>query len=605
MGKTKTMGNTSFAGLGGGAVAGAAVAIAVAIGGYIIYEKAADNPPEDQTVEAVLQPKPASESTSETPPQPETPETPDVASSESAPTEIPAPIKLPAQSDTPAEAMAEVTGPEQTGETATAEEAVETPKPDAIAEAATEIASTSPDAEEASTGVPSEDATSVEPETQTAVPSTTEPAADTSSIQTTEAAPEAIAPQDTDAPTSAPLDPPRFDVVRVDAEGNALVAGTGVPDSSITVLLDRAEIATTAADHAGKFVALFDIAPSNQPRRISLLMTLGDLQLASVETALIEPLVAPKPVVVAEQPTTAPTVVASAELAEDPENTPEQTVPASNDVAVTPEAVQPEPVEPTVAETAPAQPELAKTAPAEIETAEALPKIAIPSEITEVTEASEAPAETAPPVAEPEAPRVLIADEDGVRVLSDPAKQAGISIDTISYTASGNAVVAGRGQVGAVVRIYLNGSVTAEAPVTEAGTWTAELQGVTPGVYTLRADQLDAQGAVTSRVETPFKRESQEVLAAVQAPVANAGDTGPAAAAEGQEGQDTNSPTSASIEDVAQINVVTVQPGFTLWGIAAERYGDGFLYVKVFDANADQIRNPDLIYPGQVFTVPE
>ena len=50
---------------------------------------------------------------------------------------------------------------------------------------------------------------------------------------------------------------------------------------------------------------------------------------------------------------------------------------------------------------------------------------------------------------------------------------------------------------------------------------------------------------------------------------------------------------------------VTVQPGFTLWGIAQERYGDGVLYVQVFEANKDKIKDPDLIYPGQVFSVPE
>ncbi|MBS0564700.1 MAG: LysM peptidoglycan-binding domain-containing protein, partial [Proteobacteria bacterium] len=50
--------------------------------------------------------------------------------------------------------------------------------------------------------------------------------------------------------------------------------------------------------------------------------------------------------------------------------------------------------------------------------------------------------------------------------------------------------------------------------------------------------------------------------------------------------------------------IITVQPGFTLWGIARKSYGDGFLYVRVYEANKDQIRDPDLIYPGQVFTVP-
>ena len=50
---------------------------------------------------------------------------------------------------------------------------------------------------------------------------------------------------------------------------------------------------------------------------------------------------------------------------------------------------------------------------------------------------------------------------------------------------------------------------------------------------------------------------------------------------------------------------VTVQPGFTLWRIAREQFGDGVMYVQVFEANKDKIRDPDLIYPGQVFTIPK
>ena len=49
----------------------------------------------------------------------------------------------------------------------------------------------------------------------------------------------------------------------------------------------------------------------------------------------------------------------------------------------------------------------------------------------------------------------------------------------------------------------------------------------------------------------------------------------------------------------------TVQPGSTLWAIARDRYGEGEMYVRVFEANKDKIRDPDLIYPGQIFTVPE
>ena len=93
------------------------------------------------------------------------------------------------------------------------------------------------------------------------------------------------------------------------------------------------------------------------------------------------------------------------------------------------------------------------------------------------------------------------------------------------------------------------------------------------GVYTLRIDEVDDSGTVTSRVETPFKRESPEVLV-------------------------------ASTDSTAQVSAITVQKGATLWAIARERYGEGILYVKVFEANRSEIKDPDLIYPGQVFALP-
>ena len=87
-------------------------------------------------------------------------------------------------------------------------------------------------------------------------------------------------------------------------------------------------------------------------------------------------------------------------------------------------------------------------------------------------------------------------------------------------------------------------------------------------------DELNAEGVVTSRVETPFQREDPDVLAAAD-----------------------NAAVPAQR--------ITVQRGNTLWGISRDRYGDGRLYVQVFDANRDNIRDPDLIFPGQVFDLPE
>ena len=48
----------------------------------------------------------------------------------------------------------------------------------------------------------------------------------------------------------------------------------------------------------------------------------------------------------------------------------------------------------------------------------------------------------------------------------------------------------------------------------------------------------------------------------------------------------------------------TVKKGDTLWAIASKYYGSGAQYTKIYKANTDKISNPNLIYTGQVFTIP-
>ena len=49
----------------------------------------------------------------------------------------------------------------------------------------------------------------------------------------------------------------------------------------------------------------------------------------------------------------------------------------------------------------------------------------------------------------------------------------------------------------------------------------------------------------------------------------------------------------------------TIQKGNTLWGLAKKYYGVGGQYTKIYEANKDKIKNPNLIYPDQVITIPE
>ncbi|MEW9522943.1 LysM peptidoglycan-binding domain-containing protein [Agrobacterium radiobacter] len=52
-------------------------------------------------------------------------------------------------------------------------------------------------------------------------------------------------------------------------------------------------------------------------------------------------------------------------------------------------------------------------------------------------------------------------------------------------------------------------------------------------------------------------------------------------------------------------NSVIIRRGDTLWQISRRAYGQGVRYTTIYLANEDQIKNPDLIEPGQIFGVPK
>ena len=51
-------------------------------------------------------------------------------------------------------------------------------------------------------------------------------------------------------------------------------------------------------------------------------------------------------------------------------------------------------------------------------------------------------------------------------------------------------------------------------------------------------------------------------------------------------------------------NFILIKPGDMLWTIAYRIYGDPLKYIQIFEENKDQITNPDLIFPGQLFSIP-
>jgi nucleoid-associated protein YgaU len=148
-----------------------------------------------------------------------------------------------------------------------------------------------------------------------------------------------------------------------------------------------------------------------------------------------------------------------------------------------------------------------------------------------------------------------------------------VSLASISYATQGEITLAGLGTAGAVLRVYVDDAFAREIAVADDGRWSMELGDVAQGIYRLRIDQMDAAGAVASRLETPFQRDFP------RAPLPR-----PAGGATG---------------------TVTVQPGSNLWTLARLHYGSGMLYTQIFTANRELIRDPDLIYPGQIFAMPD
>jgi len=164
--------------------------------------------------------------------------------------------------------------------------------------------------------------------------------------------------------------------------------------------------------------------------------------------------------------------------------------------------------------------------------------------------------------------------EEGI-VVSSPDNE--LLLEVVTYEDSGEISLSGSGDPNNEARILLDGNLIQSEDITEEGKWTAELSEVEPGDYFLTIDEVGDEGNVIEKVETPLRIEPPEQ------------------AMEAQEKIQEN-PKLATL--------VTVQKGFTLWGISRRNYGLGRLYVRIYNANKDQIDDPDLIYPGQIFVVP-
>lgn len=143
-----------------------------------------------------------------------------------------------------------------------------------------------------------------------------------------------------------------------------------------------------------------------------------------------------------------------------------------------------------------------------------------------------------------------------------------LAVDTVDYDDSGALSISGMASAGVLVQLYLNNRFIGRSRADGRGAWslTPDRQ-VAPGLYTLRIDQVDAGGKVLERIAIPFAR-------------------------------------AEPLTEMRPGSFVVVQPGNSLWRLARSTYGSGLAYAIIYRANKDQIRDPDLIFPGQMFALP-
>ncbi|MFY8106624.1 MAG: LysM peptidoglycan-binding domain-containing protein [Elstera sp.] len=311
-----------------------------------------------------------------------------------------------------------------------------------------------------------------------------------------QAQPQTPLPTPTPAPTPAPTEvKPSFDVVRVNPQGDAVIAGRAQPEAVVTVLDGGKPIGTVTADKRGEWVLLPDRPLPSGDRELSLSATGPNGTATDSDQVVVLSIPAPKAPPSAAHPT--------------------------------PETVAAKPPE--------------------------TPTPAI------------------------ERPLAVVVNRDGSAgstLLQSPTETPGgagrLTVDSIDYGPDGSLMLAGRGEAGNGIRAYINNAPIGDAEVSSNGLWRLRPEADMPtGPSTLRIDQLSPQGKVSQRLELPFARATPEQISL---------------APEG--------------------NRVVVQPGNSLWRIARRAYGGGVQYTVIYRANADQIRDPDLIYPGQVFSLP-
>lgn len=387
----------------------------------------------------------------------------------------------------------------------------------------------------------------------------------------TAAAP-APAPETAAAPAEAPL-APSFDVVRVEPDGESVIAGRSAPGATIELLRGDQVHARGVADASGLFAIIPPPLPPGSHQIVLQSIAPDGARQRSREsvTVVINP-DKTRPLVALVSPDK-PTVLLS----------------------------NPEIPEAKSADAKPSAPGAADPKTSESKTSESKA-----SDTPRPAQQAETPGQPAPQQQASAVPTTPPAQP------AQSAQRPQIKIVTVDAE-EGKLFVSGLSAPGATIRLYLNESLIAPGGAGGDGKVSFAIgSGVKPGDYRVRLDDVDpVSGQVRSRAEVVFNVPVQVASAAPQtqparqaAPAAPPQPVPAMPAAGARTGPTDTQVAAAGTIVIPSINTAFVARGDNLWRISQRIYGKGYRYTEIYGANQQQIRNPHLIYPGQVFVLP-
>lgn len=201
--------------------------------------------------------------------------------------------------------------------------------------------------------------------------------------------------------------------------------------------------------------------------------------------------------------------------------------------------------------------------------------------------------------------------------VSPPAPDTDESVPAFDVTRvdrTGEAVIAGRAAPGATVELLRNGERHDQAVADQSGQFVMITPRLPPGEseLTLRSRQPDGKQA-TSKQSVKVAVDAVESTGTIQSRAEARSDVPQTMAtnrpvldqavgsSQAHLLPDAASPSAAAAPKTA---TTVVSRGDSLWRISRVTYGAGERYALVYRANRDHIRNPNRIYPGQIFVLP-